>query len=49
MYFDRDISSNAEALVAVLLAFWLGTGLFVKREVQPAVPFSTPLPSVGGR
>jgi hypothetical protein len=36
-------------LVAVLLAFWLGTGLFVKQEVQPAVPFSTPLPSVGGR
>lgn len=36
-------------LVAVLLAFWLGTGLFVKREVQPAVPFSGPLPSVGGR
>jgi predicted neutral ceramidase superfamily lipid hydrolase len=36
-------------LIAVLAAFWLGTGLFVKHDMQAAVPFSKPLPSVGGR
>ena len=29
MYFDRDISSNAEALVAVLLAFVVVAVMFV--------------------
>ena len=29
MYFDRDISSNAEALVALLLAFVVVAVLFV--------------------
>jgi hypothetical protein len=29
MYFDRDISSNAEALVAVLLAFVVVAFMFV--------------------
>ena len=29
MYFDRDLSSNAEALVAVLLAFVVVAVMFV--------------------
>ena len=29
MYFDRDISSNAEALVALLLAFVCVAAIFV--------------------